>query len=185
MRERIRDDASFHSASVALVHAVSTASEGKLRAANVSERIIAACRAQCMRHAQGRMAAFAEAQAGQRTRVGSTIAHGDPAHQMLRQQQRSGADLIVVGKHPSTALGEFFSGSVAGRILGHARTADGCADVLVVPHDWQPASRTSAAVRLTAEQVPARRIKAGAPQPPCGPNPAAVCAGSRLRAAWP
>lgn len=159
------------SARVELFHAVSTANEGKLRYAEVSERAIKMYREECRRHAQDRMFTLADSYDARRNRLSSSIGRGDPARQVLVQQQNAAADLIVVGKHPAAMLADLLFESVAQRILHHART-----DVLVVPHGFQPASRGSAVKRL-ATDLSVRRVKAGAPRPPKYPNPAAVLAG--------
>ena len=157
-------------ASVELFHAVSTANEGKLRYAEVSDRAIKAYRDQCRRHAQDRMFWLTDSYESCRNRVQSAIAHGDPARQTLVQQQRNGSELIVVGKHPASTFTDMLFGSVAARILDYSATDDLRADVLIVPHDWQPASSRSAASRLQAERLPSRRIRAGAPPQPRGPS---------------
>ncbi|MGJ7574870.1 universal stress protein [Variovorax sp. RB2P76] len=164
-------------ASVELFHAVSTANEGKLRHAEVSTRAIKAYRDQCRRHAQDRMFWLTDSFDTRRNRVQSAIAHGDPARQMLVQQERSGSDLIVLGKHPGSTFADLFFGSVAGRLLNYSNGESRRTDVLVVPHGWQPATSPSAASRLPAERPAAHRVRAGAPQAPCGPNPASMRAG--------
>lgn len=119
-------------AQVELFHAISTANEGKLRYAEVSEQAIKAYRNECRRYAQGRMFWLTDSYDARRNRVLSAIGHGHPARQVLVQQQRSGAELIVVGKHPASAMSDFVFGSTAQRIL-----RDSASDVLVVPHDHQ------------------------------------------------
>ncbi|RZI64630.1 MAG: universal stress protein [Variovorax sp.] len=161
-------------ASVELFHAVSTANEGKLRYAEVSDHAIKAYRDAGQRQAQGRMFNLTDSYVSRRNRVQSAVAHGDPARQTLVQQQRSGSELIVVGKHPASIFEELIFSSVAGRLLSLSNAEDARADALVVPHDWQPASRTAAARRLTAGQPTVQRVRAGAPPTPRGPNPAAV-----------
>ncbi|WP_144299034.1 universal stress protein [Variovorax paradoxus] len=130
-------------ARVELFHAISTANEGKLRYAEVSEMAIKTYRAQCRRHAEDRMFSLKYSFDARRNRVLSTIGHGSPARQVLVQQQRSAADLVVVGKHPSSAAIDFFFGSVAESVL-----RDCASDVLVVPHDHRSASGAHAAKRL-------------------------------------
>lgn len=159
------------SARVELFHAISTVNEGKLRYAEVSERAIQAYREQCRRHAQDRMFTLTDSYDARRNRLSACIGRGDPARQVVVQQQNSAADLIVVGKHPASALSDLFFGSVAQRIVRHART-----DVLVVPHNFEPASRVLAVQRLTTD-LPVRRVKAGAPRLPSYPNPAAQLGG--------
>lgn len=164
-------------ASVELFHAVSTANERKLRHAEVSTSAIKAYRDECRRHAQDRMFWLTDSFDTRRNRVQSAIAHGDPARQALVQQEQSGSDLIVVGKHPGTTFSDLFFGSVASRLLSYSDEVNGRTDVLVVPHDWQLATRTSAAIRLAANRPAVNRIRAGAPPAPRGPNPAAMRGG--------
>lgn len=161
------------SARVELFHAISTANEGKLRYAEVSEHAIRMYREECRRHAQDRMFTLADSYDARRNRLSSAIGRGDPARQVLVQQQNTAADLIVVGKHPASGLCDLLFESVAQRILHGAHT-----DVLVVPHGFQPASRGTAVCRLATDMPPVRRVKAGAPRPPSYPNPAAVLAGT-------
>lgn len=158
-------------ASIQLFHAVSTANEGKLRYAEVSASAIKAYRDHCRLHAQDRMFWLTDSFDARRNRVKSTIAHGDPARQILVQQERSGSDLIVVGKHSGSTFSDLFFGSVAGRLLGYSEAGDGHADLLVVPHGWRPASRASAASRLAAERPGPNRVRAGTSQAPGRPNP--------------
>jgi nucleotide-binding universal stress UspA family protein len=161
-------------ASVEIFHAVSTANEGKLRYAEVSTSAIKAYRDQCRRHAKDRMFRLTDSFDTRRNRVQSTIAHGDPARQILVQQERACSDLIILGKHPGSLFSDLFFGSVAGRLLNYSDAEDGCTDVLVVPHGWQPATRAFAVSRLAAERSVTRRVRAGAPKAPCQPSPAAM-----------
>ncbi|VTU41210.1 universal stress protein UspE [Variovorax sp. PBS-H4] len=165
-------------AEVALFHAVSTANEDKLRYAEVSEHAIKVYREQCRRYAQDRMFWLTDSYDARRNRVLSAIGHGDPARQVLVQQQRGGAELVVVGKHPASAFSDFLFGSVAQRVLDYGRDSD----VLVVPHDSQPASSATAIKRLEAEPAAVRRLRAGAPRPPGRPSPAGMPA--KLRSGW-
>lgn len=164
-------------ASVELFHAVSTANEGKLRHAEVPISTIKAYRDQCRRHAQDRMFWLTDSFEPRRNSVQSFIAHGEPARQMLVRQERSAADLIVVGKHPGSTFSELFFGSVAGRLLSYLNAKGGRGDVLVVPHGWQPETSVSPASRSAAKRSRATRVRAGAPQAPSRPNPAALRAG--------
>ncbi|MDM0002656.1 universal stress protein [Variovorax sp. J22P240] len=157
-------------AQVELFHAVTAAHEGKLRYAQVSEQAIKAYREQCRRYARDRMLTLADSYDARRNRLLSSLGYGDPARQVLVQQQHTGADLIVVGKQPSSMLSDLLFESVAQRVLRDAHT-----DVLVVPHDFQPASSASARRRLAGGPA-IRRVRAGAPQPPGLPNQAAMLA---------
>jgi nucleotide-binding universal stress UspA family protein len=157
------------SADVELFHAVTTANENNLRNAEASQHAISAYRHECLRFAQGRMLSLADSCGALRNRALSAIGHGDPAQQSIARQQHSGAELIVVGKHPASLLADRVFGSIAKRVLRDART-----DVLVVPHDYRIASKASAVSRLNAEPPIVRRLRAGTPLPPGGPSPAAV-----------
>ncbi|MFP5446149.1 MAG: universal stress protein [Betaproteobacteria bacterium] len=161
-------------ARVELFHAISTANEGKLRYAEVSERAIQIYREECRRHAQDRMFTLTDSYDARRNRLSSSIGRGDPARQVVVQQQNTAADLIVVGKHPASRLSDLLFDSVAQRVV-----RDALADVLVVPNDFQPASRGSAVKRL-ATDLPVRRVKAGSPRLPSYPNPAALPDSLRL-----
>ena len=160
-------------ARVELFHAVATFKEGKLRYAGVSEEIIEAYRAHCLREASDRMVWLADTYDACRDGVLSAIRYGSPAKQVVVQQQRSGAELIVVGKHPSSTVVDLLFGSVAQGVLQGSTS-----DVLVVPHGCRPATGTSAADRLASVHGVVRRMRAGAPRPPGGPNPAAIPAGA-------
>lgn len=159
-------------AQVELFHAISTANEAKLRYAEVSERAIRTYREECRRHAQDRMLTLADSYNARRNRLASAIGRGEPARQVLVQQQNTAADLIVVGKRPASMWADVLFESVAQRILLDARS-----DVLVVPHGFQLASRGSAVERLVHD-LPVRRVKAGAPRLPRYPNPAAQIGGT-------
>lgn len=127
-----------------LFHAVSTANEGKLRYAEVSDSAIRAYREECRAHARQRMLTLADSYDTRRNRLSTSIGRGDPARQILVHQQHIAADLIVVGRHPASALSDFFFDSVAQRVL-----RDAPADVMVVPHGLERA-------RGRAAWVPAR-----------------------------
>ena len=156
-------------AQVELFHAINTVNEGKLRYAEVSEQAIRAYREECRRYAQDRMFWLTDSYDARRNRVMSAIRYGNPARQVAVQQQRSGAELIVVGKHPSSAAVDLFFESVAQGVL-----RDSASDVLVVPHSYQSASRAFAANRLVREPRVVRRMRAGAPPASGRPDPAAM-----------
>lgn len=165
-------------APVELFHAIDTINERKLRQAEVSDHDIKVYREQCLGRARDRMVRLTDSCDARRNRVRSAIGRGDPSLQALVQQQRSGSDLIVVGKHPASAFSDLMFESVSARIVSFSAGDDARSDVLVVPHDWQPALGTSATVRPAAGQAGVRRIRAGAPKPPAGPHPAALQAGT-------
>ena len=151
------------SAQVELFHAVSTANEGKLRYAEVSERAIKTYRQACHRYAQDKMFWLTDSYDSRRNRVLSALGRGEPARQAVVQQERSGAELIIVGKHPASLATDIVFESVAKRVLRHART-----DVLVVPHDCEAASGGAAVKRLAGQQPVVRRVRAGVPPAAAG-----------------
>lgn len=161
-------------APVELFHAVNTLNERKLRQADVSEHVMKTYREQCLRYAQDRMVKLTDSYEARRNRVQSAIGRGDPSLQVLVQRQRSGADLIVVGKHPASAFSDVMFESVASRIVKLSADDKTRTDVLIVPHDWQPALSPSAAARVAMGQLIATRVRAGEPKAPAGPNPAAL-----------
>lgn len=135
-------------AQVELFHAVNTIGESRLRQADVAPDVIMTYRQSCLQYAQARMEALTGSVGQKDKEMLKTIGRGDPAEQAVRRQELVGADLLVVGKRRSTAFEDFFFGSTARRVLGHAKC-----DVLVVPHGFQPSSRGAAKMR--ARTVPA------------------------------
>ncbi|MES3002625.1 MAG: universal stress protein [Pseudomonadota bacterium] len=125
-------------APVELFHAVSKRDEAKLRYADVSELAVREYRRQCIEHAQRKVAFVKETLRASGTLVSSVLGLGDAARMTALRQQNSHADLVVVGKHPSSAVREFIAGSVASRILEWSS-----ADVLVMPRPVLIAARAS------------------------------------------
>ena len=62
------------------------------------------------------------------TAVGKLLVHGYPAAVVIREAERSAADLIVIGKHGGTTLDERLLGSVTQNVLYQAGR-----NVLLVP----------------------------------------------------
>ncbi|MEP6825274.1 MAG: universal stress protein, partial [Ramlibacter sp.] len=83
------------------------------------------------------------------------------ALQAVVQQQYCGAELIVVGKRPASAVSDFVFGSVSQRVLRYATS-----DVLVIPHGFRSGTRSLAGHRLAQAPPVTRRIRAGAPLSP-------------------
>jgi nucleotide-binding universal stress UspA family protein len=123
--------------------------------AEATEQAIRAYRERCMRYASDRMLVLSDSFDARRNRVRTVIGRGDPGMQTVVQQEHSGADLVVLGKRRTSAWEEFFWGSVAHKVLSW-----GSSDVLVVPHDYVPASAPVAARRL--RHAKAETIHAGA-----------------------
>ena len=140
-------------AQVELFHALNTTFEGKLRYADVSERVIKVYRHESMRDAHERMFWLSDSSTARRNRVVAAIGRGDVARQAVIQQQHSNAELLVVGKRRSSAFSDFFLGSVAQRVLWWSR-----GDVLLVPHDLRvdPKPEKAASTAPAREQLPGR-----------------------------
>lgn len=97
------------------------------------------------RSARDRLFRFTDSSHARRNRVTSLAGRGEPARQTVVQQEASKADLIVVGKTPSSSLGDCLLGSVVQRIAQWAHS-----DVLVVPNGYQVPSSVTAAARIQA-----------------------------------
>ena len=130
-------------AELEVFHAIDTLGEARLRAAEATEHAVRAYRERCLRHARERMLALTDSFDARRNRFSTMVGRGDPGRQVVVQQERSGADLVVLGKRRSSAWEDFFCGSVAHRVLSW-----GNSDVLVVPQAWQPAREPAAARRI-------------------------------------
>jgi nucleotide-binding universal stress UspA family protein len=138
-------------AELEIFHAIDTRGEAKLRAAEATEQAVRAYRARCLRKAQEGMGTLVDSLAAHRHRLLTAIGRGDPGRQTVVQQQRSGADLVVLGKRRSSAWADFLCGSVAHRALSW-----GSSDVLVVPHGYAGASAPVAAGRMKDTLGPGR-----------------------------
>jgi nucleotide-binding universal stress UspA family protein len=132
-------------ASLELFHAIGTREEAKLRSADATEHAISLYRRRVQADAAERMLTLTDSFDARRNRFLTTTGRGDPGMQLVVQQQRSGADLVVVGKSRSSAWGDFLCGSVAHRVLSW-----GSSDVLVVPHPFSQATAPIASDRLRA-----------------------------------
>lgn len=116
-------------AEVELFRAITPMHEGRLRDADVSEHAIKTYRQESFADARQRMFGLTDSSSARRNRVVSAIGQGDPARQAVVQQQHANAELLVVGKRRSSAVADFFFGSVAQRALrwSTARRAAGAA----------------------------------------------------------
>ena len=132
-------------AQLELFHAVDTLGEARLRAAEATEHAVRAYRERCVRNARERMVTLTDSFDARRNRLLTHIGRGDPGRQVVVQQERSDADLVVLGKRRSSAWEDFFCGSVAHRVLSW-----GSSDVLVVPLGLAPATAPHAARRILA-----------------------------------
>ena len=115
-------------ANVQLFHAISAADEARLRAADVMEDAVQAYRERSLDHAWHSMFSLTDTFQARTRQLLAAVGHGEPGGQIVRHQQHSGADLIVVGKKSSSVWSDFLCGSVAHRVLSWSSS-----DVLVVP----------------------------------------------------
>lgn len=133
-------------ADIQLFHAISSRDEAKLRSAEASSRQVRAYKEECLRYARNRILWLTDSFDARRNRVMSTIGHGDPARQVVVQQEYLRADLLVVGRRRRSRIADFFLGNVAERVLRWATS-----DVLIVPRDARAATGFAAGQRLKAE----------------------------------
>ena len=140
-------------ASVQLYHAIDTGDEARLRAADVTYDAVQAYREQVMNHAWDRMFSFTDSLQARTKQLLAAIGRGEAGAQIVRHQQQSKADLVVVGKKGSSAWEDFLCGSVAHRVLSWSG-----ADVLVVPLRDMPTA-LARPIRVPAERamLPARQ----------------------------
>ena len=118
-----------------LFHAIDTIEDSKLRSVNTSADAIQAHRLGSRQQARDRLAqligALGTAHAvSQASPLAFEVGNGDPAYSTALHQLSTQAELVVVGKRPTSALAQFFTGSVAQRL---AKWAAG--DVLIAPFD--------------------------------------------------
>lgn len=116
-----------------LFHAIDTIEDGKLRSVNVSPELIQCYRLSSREQARNRLSQLigglaATSNAATDPPLAFEVGNGDPAYVTALYQQATKADLVVVGKRPSSPLVQFFTGSVAQRL---AKWAAG--DVLIAP----------------------------------------------------
>lgn len=138
-------------ADLELFHAQSELDDVWRRSTMTSPQAVAAYRDKAHQGARDRLFRFTDASHARRNRVTSVAGRGEPARQTVVQQEATKADLIVVGKERSSALGDFLLGSVAQRICQWASS-----DVLVVPDGYQAPTSATAAARIQALSPPQR-----------------------------
>ena len=116
-------------AQLEFIHAISTRDEAKLRSAEASEQVVLAYRKRCLEYAQERMLEFTRTLAmHDNPKIITKLSRGDRGLQTAKHQERSGADLVVVGTKRRSAWRDVLLGSTAHRILRWASS-----DVLLVP----------------------------------------------------
>lgn len=115
-------------AHLVLIHVFNVPFEGKLSLAGVDEVAIHAYRRKQREDALQRLHGLAASAGLPIGHYSVLVPHGDPAQQVIAQEQEQDADLILVGKHGTELTEELLLGSVTKRILN-----DSQCDVLVVP----------------------------------------------------
>jgi nucleotide-binding universal stress UspA family protein len=142
-------------AQLQVFHAASTLGEARLRSAEATEQAVRAYRRRVQRDAEDRMRALAGRFERHGNVLSTVIGRGDPGWQAVLQQERSDAELVVIGKTRASAWEDFLCGSAAHRVLSWGR-----GDVLVVPMPYAPATAPVAARRinrvLAAPSLPLR-----------------------------
>lgn len=119
----------FPEARFSLVNAYLIPFESRMRLAGATDADIERYRAAERLHVKGRMRRFIERLAAPDQLRGSELfVRQSPASAILGQAERSGADLIVIGKHDGRIIEERLLGSVTRNVL-----YDAGRDVLLVP----------------------------------------------------
>lgn len=109
-----------------LLHAFEVPFEGKLRYAGVEEHALSSLRVNARREAIDKMNALIVQSGADENRVRRIVVHGEPATELLEQEQEQDCDLVVIGKRGQGMIGEMLLGSVTKHVL-----AQSSADVLV------------------------------------------------------
>lgn len=113
-------------AQLILMHACEFPFEGKMRFAGVSDETLLQYRQTIRKQALARLQTLATDNGLDAARWRPVITHGDPVHDIVRQQLDLDADLVVVGKHGVGMTREMLLGSVTQQVLGQVMS-----DVLV------------------------------------------------------
>lgn len=115
-------------AELELFHVIDTRQEAHLRAAEASWRSLREYREALDLHGQRHLRRLSGSLDVRRNRLMYTLGRGDPAQQILVQQEDGRAELVVTGRGRRPAWQELLLGSTAGRLLRHLRC-----DLLVWP----------------------------------------------------
>ena len=114
-------------AMIVAVHAYEVAFEGRMRFAGVSDDNIDFYRQRVASRAATDMTALWEKVGVKDQRFRNVVERGNPPFAIQEQELALGADLIVMGKHARSGVGEFFLGSVTRRVV-----AESICDVLIL-----------------------------------------------------
>jgi len=112
---------------ITIIHAFDVPFEGKLWLAGVEDAEIQRYRALAREQAQDKIEALMRGLGDASLRLHQRVEHGDAARIILEQEEEMNPDLVVIGKHGQSIMGELLMGSVARHVLSNARC-----DVLVV-----------------------------------------------------
>ena len=120
-------------ADLVLLHAFELPYEGRLTFAGVAEQLIRKYVKTGSEIRRKRLLDFAAAAGLAPLDYSARVIHGDPAQQIIAQEQEVDCDLIVVGKHGSRIAEELLLGSVTKHVLAEAQ-----GDVLVICDPREP-----------------------------------------------
>lgn len=138
-------------AALELFHAIDTHDEARLRSAEASAAAVQAYRREMLQHAQEQLYRLSDVFHARRNRVGTLIGRGDLARHLTVQQERIGADLVVIGQERRSVFMGIVRGSVPRKLLAGGMASD----LLVVPHDHLAAAQQPARPVREAGQLPA------------------------------
>ena len=138
-------------AALELFHAIDTHDEARLRSAEASTAAVQAYRREMLQHAQEQLYRLSDVFHARRNRVGTLIGRGDLARHLTVQQERIGADLVVIGQERRSVFMGIVRGSVPRKLLAGGMESD----LLVVPHDHLAAAQQPARPVREAGQLPA------------------------------
>lgn len=114
-------------AHISVINVFDVPFEGKLWLAGVAENEIQLYRRQASAKAQEQIGKLIHDLGNTTQQFHLLVEHGDAARVILELEDAISPDLVVIGKHSRTAVGEMLLGSVARHILSYSRC-----DVLVV-----------------------------------------------------
>jgi nucleotide-binding universal stress UspA family protein len=116
-------------AELILMHAYEVPFVGKLRRAGEKEETILRYRDMARQKARSRLSQIVSDAGLDKANWRSIVKRGDAGRRILEQEEKQGADLIVLGKHGLGMVEELLFGGRTNHILAHAHC-----DVLVAPY---------------------------------------------------
>ncbi|MFG6415209.1 universal stress protein [Roseateles sp. DC23W] len=115
-------------AALELFHVIDSRHEGQLRAAQATTQALRAYRRMLDEQGRRHLQRLSDVLDARRNRLMYTLGRGDPARQILVQQEHGDAELVIAGRSRRPAWLELLLGSTAGRLLRHMRC-----DLLIWP----------------------------------------------------